>query len=162
MSTHDNSPTMLGIPSNPNEDVATLLGRLREVARECRAEDPCLLMTGFFEHMNMPAWIKVVQGDELVMVHINRAYKRATDIEPAEYILQPDSAVWMPTDAAQFERDDWICIRERRSVPIRGELAHPFRPELIIEYAGWKWPIMVDGEAVAVCGMAHMGWGAKK
>lgn len=159
MSKLDNSPldSVSGIPITPRQDVQSLLSTLRAAAEECRSEDPCLLMAGFFEHLPIPAWVKAVQADgSLIMVHVNRPYTRATGIRAVEYLTQPDHALWESGDAGAFEAEDITCILERRTVPIQGAVPHPDKPGHDLVFYGWKWPIMVGGEAVAVCGVAHI------
>lgn len=159
MSNNDNRPTApaKGVPQKPRQDVAALLNILREAAEECRMGDPCLLMTGFFEHMPTPAWIKALQPDgSLIMVHVNRAYTAMTGVTALDYLAQPDSAVWDSGDAGAFESEDLQCIIERRTLPVDGVIPHTSKPGLLLRFAGWKWPIMVNGEVVAVCGMAQI------
>lgn len=159
MSNIDNSPVAPceRVPSKPRQDVATLLTILREAAEDARHEDPCVLMTGFFEHMPIPAWVKALQPDgTLTMVHVNRAYTAKTGITALDYIAMPDSALWESAEAGAFEDEDLDCVIQRRTLPVEGLIAHPNKPNVMIQFAGWKWPIMVAGDVVAVCGMAQI------
>lgn len=158
MSNNDSSPSALPkvIPQKPRQDVETLLNILRDAAEECRMGDPCLLMTGFFEHMPLPAWIKALQPDgSFVMVHVNRPYSAKTGVTALDYLAQPDHAIWDSGDASAFEDEDLQCVIERRTVEIDGVVPHASNGTLL-RFAGWKWPIMVNGEVVAVCGLAQI------
>lgn len=158
MSNNDSSPSAqpTGIPQKPRQDVETLLNILREAAEECRMEDPCLLMTGFFEHMPLPAWIKALQEDgSFVMVHVNRPYTAMTGVTALDYLAQPDHAIWNNGDASHFEAEDLQCVIERRTLPVDGVVPHA-ETGALLRFAGWKWPIMVNGDVVAVCGIAQI------
>ncbi|UTC29083.1 hypothetical protein MARCHEWKA_05740 [Brevundimonas phage vB_BpoS-Marchewka] len=158
MSNNDNSPSAhpTGIPQKPRQDVEALLNILRDAAEECRSEDPCLLMTGFFEHMPLPAWIKALQADgSFVMVHVNRPYTAMTGVTALDYLAQPDHAIWDHGDASEFEDEDLQCVIERRTILVDGVVPHATSGALL-RFAGWKWPIMVNGDVVAVCGIAQI------
>lgn len=154
----DNSPlaTCERVPSKPRQDVASLLTILREAAQEASIEDPCLLMTAFFEHCPLPAWIKAVKDDgSLAMVHVNRAFTAATGIRAIDYMSQPDTEFFDVVSAANAEHEDMLCLIERVTLPINSFVAHPDDAERTLRFTGWKWPVMVDGKPVAVCGVAQ-------
>lgn len=160
MSSIDNSPSVQAarVPKKPNQDVESLLRVLREASAEMRAEDPCLLMAGFFEHLPMPAWIKAFQDDgSFIMIHVNRAYAALTGIRAIDYLAQGDEAHWSAADAGVFEHEDLTCALERRTVPICGTVPLLNQTGKAVSFTGWKWPIMKDGEVVAVCGLCHTG-----
>lgn len=158
MSNIDNSPLAdcERVPSKPRQDVATLLTILREAAQEASTEDPCLLMTAFFEHCPLPAWIKAVKEDgSLAMVHVNRAFTAATGIRAIDYLDHPDTEHFDVVSAAAAEAEDLMCVIERITLPINSFVSHPDDPERTLRFTGWKWPVMVGGQAVAVCGVAQ-------
>ena len=158
MSNIDHSPSVNagGAPKKPRQDVQALLAVLRDAAAECRTEDPCLLMTGFFEHHPLPAWVKALQTDgRFVMMHVNRAFSAATGLTPLDYLGQPDTEFFNESVSATAETEDHVCVLERKTVAIDKCVAHPVKDGVSIRWVGWKWPIMVNGEVVAVCGMAH-------
>lgn len=154
---HRPSDTGQGIPYQPRQDIQSLLSTLREAAADCRSEDPCLLLTGFFEHLPIPAWIKAIQPDgTFAMVHVNRPYARATGIRAIDYVTRPDADLWETGDAGAFEAEDLACVIERRTLAIQGAVPHPEKTGVELVFYGWKWPLMVEGQVVAVCGLAHI------
>lgn len=160
MSNIDKSPSVKreAVPQKPKQDVQSLLNILREASAEIQAEDPCLLMAGFFEHMPMPAWIKAFQDDgTFIMIHVNRAYAALTGIRAIDYLAQSDEAHWSATDAGVFEHEDLMCVLERRTVPICGTVPLQHEPDRAVSFTGFKWPIMKAGEVVAVCGFCQTG-----
>lgn len=159
MSNIDNSPFVSTerVPSKPRQDVASLLTILREAALEASTEDPCLLMTAFFEHAPLPAWVKAVKEDgSFAMVHVNRAFTRATGIRAIDYIERPDHHLFPSREAAQAEAEDLMCVIDRVTLPINSFVSHPFDEERTLRFTGWKWPVVVDGHVVAVCGVAQV------
>lgn len=159
MSNIDNSPVVSAerVPSKPRQDVAALLTILREAALEASTEDPCLLMTGFFEHSPLPAWVKAVKEDgTLAMVHVNRAFTAATGIRAIDYMAHSDSYFFPSHAAATAEAEDLTCVIDRVTVAVNTFVAHPSDPDRTLRFTGWKWPVLVDGQVVAVCGVAQV------
>jgi len=117
--------------------------------------DPCAVLASFFADLPMAAYIKAVQPDgSLRMMWVNRAYEREVGVTLAEYNALEDCMLWDIATAKAFRDNDEKVLQTGRAVAVT-ELA-PSRqsPGVTVEWKGWKWPIVVDGQNIAICGYA--------
>lgn len=112
------------------------------------------LVVAFFEHVPVPAWIKYVFPDgSFRMAHVNQAYAELVGVTQEDYAGQLDSDIWDLDTSLAFHANDQEVV-ETRSFILTDEHSHDPRTGATERWLGWKWPIIIDGRVVAVCGVA--------
>lgn len=118
------------------------------------------LTLAFFEHHPEPAWIKAVMpGDaQTQMIQVNRAYQEQVGVSLEEYQGNADNSVWDNFTTDSFALHDQEAIDKRSPVRTVEYSTNPIT-KVRQRWIGWKWPVILDGYVVAVCGCAVLDAG---
>lgn len=112
-------------------------------------EHKCVFLRSFIACLPFPAWIKT---PDLRMMYVNPAYEHQYGVCIEQYNEMFDHAVWNEATADEFFKNDNIAINEARIVDVVERVTLPDGRVLDIKLV--KFPLITDGELIAVAGMA--------
>ena len=109
--------------------------------------------SSFFYDNQFPCWLKIIQGDRLIMDKVNAAYTRETGVTPSAYLGEEDHKVWGPHTGEHFNEFDKIVVETKGPVQSIEFATNPLNG-LEQVWIGWKWPYFYKGEIVGIWGCA--------